>query len=112
MPNKINQTFFLTLLVVVLLVLLSAFGKEINYKGFRLKKINILADVLPDSLQDKHPATSTTDAFVMDTSFVDTLYTETYLEDTAATPPKPDTLANNKLQPPNILNVNLNNEYL
>jgi len=102
MPNKINQTFFLTLLVVVLLVLLSAFGKEINYKGFRLKKINILADILPDSLQNKHLATSTTDAFVMDTSFVDTLYTETYLEDTAATPPKPDTLANNK--PPKIKN--------
>ena len=71
MPNKINQVFFLTLLVAILLILLSAFGKEANYKGFRLKKINILADILPDSLKDNYIAATASDAFVIDSSLMD-----------------------------------------
>lgn len=91
MPNKINQTFFLTLLVAILLTILSFFGREVNYKGLRLKKINILSDLLPDSLKDNYVAANTSDVFVIDSSLMDIEAEDTIEAD--ITPSKIDTVA-------------------
>lgn len=81
MNNKINQTYYLLALVVLMLLMLSVVSERYDVGHFGLKKINILADLLPHdstAIAQHDPSLN----MPIDTAFADTTYTETYLEDT------------------------------